>query len=91
MLAAMLVAATRLGRAGDGRGPALDGHGRCQTGSLNAGTPGSVTYDLVLTRNSSYPSNSSVLNWSVASLPAGATATFVGRSVAGTAPPVPRR
>ena len=39
-------------------------------------TPGSVTYDLVLTRNSSYPSNSSVLNWSVASLPTGATATF---------------
>lgn len=47
-----------------------------QTGTLTAATPGSATYDLVLTRNSSYPGNSSVLNWSVASLPAGASATF---------------
>lgn len=48
-----------------------------QTGSLFAGTAGSVTYDLTLTRNSSYPSNSSIVNWSVApALPAGATASF---------------
>lgn len=50
-----------------------------QTGTLSEGTAGSVTYNLVLTRDSSYPSNSSVLYWSIDTLtplPAGASATW---------------
>lgn len=47
-----------------------------QSGPLFAGTAGSVTFDLTVSRDSSYPSNSSTLNWSTSGLPTGASATF---------------
>lgn len=47
-----------------------------QTGSLNAGTAGSATYQVTLTRNSNFPNNTTAITWTVTGLPTGTSATF---------------